>query len=111
MKFGVMLGATPDPEASIEKYISIARQTEARGFHSLWLAHIRTHDAVTAMALAGRETEIIEVGTAVTPIQPRHPMALAQQVLSASEVAKGRFTIGIGPVSYTHLTLPTTPYV
>jgi len=96
MKFGIMLGATPDPDATLNKYVSIAKDTEARGFHSLWLAHIRTHDAVMAMALAGRETEKIEVGTAVTPIQPRHPMALAQQALSASDMARGRFTLGIG---------------
>jgi len=96
MKFGIMLGATPDPDATLDKYVDIARDVEARGFDSLWLAHIRTHDAVMAMALAGRETKKIEVGTAVTPIQPRHPMALAQQALSASDMAKGRFTLGIG---------------
>jgi len=96
MNFGIMLGATPDPDASLGKYVRIARDIEARGFNSLWLAHIRSHDAVMAMALAGRETERIEVGTAVTPIQPRHPMALAQQALSASDMAGGRFTLGVG---------------
>lgn len=96
MKFGIMLGATPDPDATLDKYVAIAKDVESRGFDSLWLAHIRTHDAVMAMALAGRETARIEVGTAVTPIQPRHPMALAQQALSASDMAGGRFTLGIG---------------
>ncbi len=91
-----MLGATPDPHASIDKFITTAQNVEARGFSSLWLAHIRGHDAVMAMALAGRETSRIEVGTAVTPIQPRHPAALAQQALSASVIARNRFTLGVG---------------
>jgi len=48
------------------------------------------------MAMAARETKKIEVGTAVTPIQPRHPVALAQQALTASAMARGRLTLGIG---------------
>lgn len=96
MKLGIMLGGTPVANASVEDYVATARDLEARGFDSLWLAHIRRHDAVMAMALAGRETRRIEVGTAVTPIQPRHPMALAQQALTAQAMARGRFTLGVG---------------
>jgi len=96
MKIGIMTGGLPDPKASIEHYIAMAQDLEARGFPSLWLANIRSHDAVTAMAIAARETKVIEVGTAVTPIQPRHPVALAQQALTASALARGRFTLGIG---------------
>ena len=96
MNIGIMLGATPDPNASLEKFIATARDVEARGFPSLWLAHIRGHDAIIAMALAARETTTLEVGTAVTPIQPRHPSALAQEALTAQALANGRFTLGIG---------------
>ena len=96
MKLGIMTGAIPDPDATIDGFIELARDVERRGFASLWMANTRGHDAVTAMAIAGRETSKIEVGTAVTPIQPRHPAALAQQALSASALARGRFTLGIG---------------
>jgi len=96
MKLGIMTGAIPDPFATIDKFIAQARDVEARGFASFWLANTRGHDAVTAMAVAGRETTTLEVGTAVTPIQPRHPTALAQQALTASALARGRFTLGIG---------------
>ncbi|MCH9672321.1 MAG: TIGR03564 family F420-dependent LLM class oxidoreductase [Gammaproteobacteria bacterium] len=96
MRIGIMLGATPDPDASIDKFIATAKDMEARGFSSLWLAHIRGHDALMAMAMAARETTHLEVGTAVTPIQPRHPMALAQQALTAQAMARGRFTLGVG---------------
>jgi F420-dependent oxidoreductase-like protein len=96
MKLGIMTGGLPDANASIDYYIAMAQDLEARGFPSLWLANIRSHDAVTAMAMAARETKKIEVGTAVTPIQPRHPVALAQQALTASAMARGRLTLGIG---------------
>jgi F420-dependent oxidoreductase-like protein len=48
------------------------------------------------LALAGSQTQRIELATAVTPIQPRHPIALAQQALTASALTGGRFTLGIG---------------
>ena len=96
MKLGIMTGAIPDPAASIDNFIALAGEVEARGFASLWLANTFGHDAVTAMAMAGRETKTIEVGTAVTPIHPRHPSALAQQALTASALARGRFTLGVG---------------
>lgn len=96
MNIGIMLGSTPDPEASLDKFVSVALDVEARGFSSLWLAHIRGHDAIIAMGLAARETTALEVGTAVTPIQPRHPTALAQETLTAQAMARGRFTLGVG---------------
>ena len=96
MKLGIMTGAAPDATATIERFIAQAKDVEARGFASFWLANTRGHDAVTAMGMAGHETSALEVGTAVTPIQPRHPTALAQQALTASAVARGRFTLGIG---------------
>jgi F420-dependent oxidoreductase-like protein len=44
----------------------------------------------------GRATERIELGTAVLPIQTRHPIAMAQEALSVQEVCEGRFTLGLG---------------
>ena len=38
----------------------------------------------------------IELGTAVMPIQTRHPIAMAQEVLSVQAVCEGRFTLGLG---------------
>jgi F420-dependent oxidoreductase-like protein len=42
-------------------------------------------------------TRRIELGTAVMPIQTRHPVAMAQQVLSNQAVCEGRLTLGLGP--------------
>jgi len=53
-------------------------------------------DAINTQTIVGRETERIEVGTAAVPSYPRHPMAMAQQALTAQAVCGGRFTLGIG---------------
>jgi len=44
----------------------------------------------------GRVTERIELGTAVLPIQTRHPIAMAQESLSVQAACGGRFTLGLG---------------
>jgi F420-dependent oxidoreductase-like protein len=53
-------------------------------------------DAFVAIALMGQATGRIELGTAVLPIQTRHPIAMAQEALSVQAVCEGRFTLGIG---------------
>jgi F420-dependent oxidoreductase-like protein len=53
-------------------------------------------DAFTAITLMGQATERIELGTAVVPIQTRHPIAMAQEVMSVQAVCEGRLTLGLG---------------
>jgi len=80
----------------LDALVSQARELEARGFATAWVPHVFGLDAVTAAAVIGRETERIEIGTAVVPTYPRHPTALAQQALTAGVACRGRFTLGIG---------------
>jgi F420-dependent oxidoreductase-like protein len=95
MRIGLMYGDA-DGSAGIDAVVEMARRAESLGFASLWMPNIFSFDAITALALAGRETERIELGTAVVPTYPRHPMALAQQALTAGAASGGRFTLGIG---------------
>jgi F420-dependent oxidoreductase-like protein len=80
----------------LDDLVARARDLERRGFATIWVPHVFGYDAVTCSALIGRETERIEIGTAVVPTQPRHPAALAQQALTAAAASRGRFTLGIG---------------
>jgi 5,10-methylenetetrahydromethanopterin reductase len=96
MRIGIMLGATPGPGSTLDGLIAFAKEVEEKGFPSLWLAHVFGLDAITALALAGRETSRIELGTAVVPTYPRHPAAMAQQALTAGVASGGRFTLGVG---------------
>jgi len=95
MRIGVMFGDRRG-RGSVDELVAQARDLERRGFASLWLPHVFGFDAVPAAAVLGRETERIEIGTAVVPTYPRHPTALAQQALTASATCAGRFTLGIG---------------
>ena len=71
---------------------------EEAGFTSIWIPQIPGYlDALTAIAIVGQVTERIEIGTAVVPIQTRHPVAMAQQALTTQVACGGRFTLGLGP--------------
>ncbi len=96
MRIGLMTGSGTDRDGSIDGLIGLARRAERSGFDSLWMANIFGLDAITTLALIGRETTRIELGTAVVPSYPRHPAALAQQCLTASAASDGRFTLGLG---------------
>ncbi len=98
MRMGLMLG----PERGryrhkVAQLIADAEAAEQTGFASIWVPQIPgDFDALTAITLMGRATQRIELGTAVLPIQTRHPIAMAQEVLSNQAVCEGRFTIGLG---------------
>ena len=81
---------------TIDDVVAEVRQVEADGFASYWAPNIFGHDALTTLAIVGREVPRIELGTAVVPTYPRHPMALAQQCLTVSAACEGRLTLGIG---------------
>jgi len=95
MRIGIMAGATGGDDG-LDALVASAKDFEARGFDTMWMANIFGIDAITAAAIIGRETETIGLGTAVVPTYPRHPTALAQQALTAQAASAGRFALGIG---------------
>ena len=96
MRIGLMASVTDDPNASFDEVINNAKQAEAEGFDSLWMANIFGVDAISTLAIIGRDTKTLRLGTAVTPTYPRHPAALAQQALTTAAACQGRFNLGIG---------------
>src|SRR5437588_9961271 len=98
MRIGVMLG----PErgryrTKVQRLRADARWAEDAGLASVWIPQIPDEfDALTAATLVGAETARIEIGTAVVPVQPRHPIALAQQALSTQAACGGRLALGLG---------------
>jgi F420-dependent oxidoreductase-like protein len=81
---------------TVDGLVADARSAAEDGFGSYWTPQIFGLDALTAIAVAAREVEGIRFGTGVVPIQPRHPMMLAGQVLTVSQVSGGRLDLGIG---------------
>jgi len=94
MKIGLMMGATGTQ--TLDDVIGMAQSAEAAGIDSLWMANIFSYDAISTLAIIGRATSTITLGTAVTPTYPRHPTAMAQQALTTAAASGNRFTLGIG---------------
>lgn len=67
------------------------------GFAGVWIPQTPSVDALTALAVVAREVPDIPIGTAVVPIQGRHPIPLAQQAITTALAAgPRRFTLGVG---------------
>jgi 5,10-methylenetetrahydromethanopterin reductase len=81
---------------SVDGLVAAAKSAHEDGFGSYWTSQIFSLDALTALAVAAREVPDIRFGTGVVPIQPRHPMMLAGQALTVSQVSGGRLDLGIG---------------
>ena len=98
MRIGVMIGPERGRYSTkVDRMRADARWAEEAGLASVWIPQIPDEfDALTAATIIGSETSRIEIGTAVVPVQPRHPIALAQQALSVQAVLEGRLALGLG---------------
>jgi F420-dependent oxidoreductase-like protein len=94
MRIGLPGGGTTD-----DAIIRQAERAEQEGFTSLWYSSAVAGDPLVAMALAGRATSAIELGTSVLQTYPCHPLLQATRVaaVAAATGAPGRVTIGVGP--------------
>ncbi len=92
MRISIFGGELP----TIDAAVAAARQVESDGFAGFYVPQIFGLDALTTLAVVGHEVPRIELGTAVIPTYPRHPMMLAAQALSAQQASGGRLILGIG---------------
>jgi alkanesulfonate monooxygenase SsuD/methylene tetrahydromethanopterin reductase-like flavin-dependent oxidoreductase (luciferase family) len=69
---------------------------EAAGIRQIWKNQADL-DTLTIFAAAATKTSAVRLGTAIVQTYPRHPLALAQQVLALNDIAPGRLRLGIGP--------------
>jgi 5,10-methylenetetrahydromethanopterin reductase len=123
VRVGVFISETTGERTPVDQLVANARDAESRGLATGWVPHIPwSLDALTALAVVARETSTIELGTAVVPTFPRHPMSLAQDAMSVQAIAHGRLALGIGPshalviegmygLSYDHPAAHTEEYV
>ena len=96
MRMGLQVSADRGRYATkVEKLQADARWADEAGLDTVWTPQIPDEfDVMTAATLLGAATSRIEVGTSIVPLQPRHPIVLAQQALSNQAVCEGRFTLG-----------------
>src|SRR4051812_41813969 len=84
--------------ATADRIVQQAIDAEADGFSSLWYASAVFGDPLVAMALAGRATSAIELGTSVLQTYTCHPVLQVNRAAStAAAMGRAGFTLGVGP--------------
>jgi len=94
-----MIGAERgDTARKVRRLAEEIAWAESAGLPTAWIPQVPDDmDALQIVTLLGTRTERIELGTAVVPVHPQHPVALARQALTAHAITGGRLTLGIGP--------------
>ncbi|MBT5773086.1 MAG: LLM class flavin-dependent oxidoreductase [Dehalococcoidia bacterium] len=80
-------------------FVAQVRQAEDAGIRVAWttIGGAGGADPLTVAAAALTATDSIDIGTAIIPTWPRHPIILAQQAQALEQLAPGRLRLGIGP--------------
>jgi probable F420-dependent oxidoreductase len=94
VKLGAVLAGFPT--LPLADYLALARDVEARGYHTAWLGETAGGDAITLMTLLASQTQRIGVASGVIPIQTRSPIILGMSAATLAHVAPGRITLGLG---------------
>jgi 5,10-methylenetetrahydromethanopterin reductase len=92
VKISIGLGT----DGPIDRTIARARELVDLGLTSMWSSQIFGPDTLTVLALVGREVPEADLGTAVVPVQPRHPSMLAAQARTVQAAIGGHLSLGIG---------------
>ncbi len=104
MRFALMVD--PQEGLSYAGMLELARAAEEAGFETFvrsdhWLSleagwSRAANDAWITLAGLARDTRRIRLGTMVSPVTFRHPVALAKIVTTVDEMSGGRVELGIG---------------
>jgi F420-dependent oxidoreductase-like protein len=94
MRIGLFISSTGG--VPLERMIERFGAAETAGLQTAWAGNTFDWDALTLLALAGRATRRIELGSWVVPAPTRHPVALEQQAITTQHACTGRLALGIG---------------
>ncbi len=83
--------------STAERAIEQAIEAESTGFTSLWYPGAVGGDPLVQMALAGRATKTIELGTSVLVTYTAHPTLQASRIQSVAAAVGRPVTLGVGP--------------
>jgi probable F420-dependent oxidoreductase len=76
--------------------VEFAREAEACGYDSAWVAEVGGNDAFALGSAVGSATSRLRIGTAVVPMNIRGPAMLAMAASTMQAMTRGRAICGIG---------------
>jgi F420-dependent oxidoreductase-like protein len=76
--------------------IERVKLAESLGYESVYVTHIAARDPFVVLSAYAAATERIRLGTGVTPIYARTPVATAQSAATIDEYSGGRMVLGVG---------------
>ena len=80
----------------LETAIERVKLAESLGYESVYVTHIAARDPFTVLTAYAGATERVRLGTGVTPIYARTPVATAQAAATIDEYSGGRMVLGLG---------------
>lgn len=93
---GILLFPNPNAINLVDDMVAQASRAHAIGVRRVWLGQQNDHDAIALAGLIGAAVPGLGVGTAVVPINPRHPLIIASLAQTAQAASHGNFSLGIG---------------
>src|SRR5690349_5373804 len=91
------IGLTVRADSPADLVTTLA-QVEEAGVEQVWLPFgpLQSPDLLTTLAAAAARTTHLKLGSYIIQVTTRHPVLLAQQVLSVNSLAPNRFRLGLG---------------
>jgi 5,10-methylenetetrahydromethanopterin reductase len=95
-RFGISRGVSP--RETFAQVGETAKEIENLGFDMLWFVdhQLGMKDVYAAMNVAALNTTRLEIGSAVTQLQTRHPTVTANATTALDELSNGRAILGLG---------------
>jgi 5,10-methylenetetrahydromethanopterin reductase len=114
----VRIGINVDGGSRLDELLAQVRGAAELGYSTAWLSQspgggprgrsgrgsrhqVFGYDPLTAFAVASQQVNAIEFGTNIIATYPRHPMVLAEQVLTLAAASTAPVVLGLG-VSHRH---------
>ena len=99
MNLGKLALSLPVP-GDVAACLEWARRAEDLGYESIWIAETGGPDPFVLAGAVAQVTKRVRIGLAVSPVYIRTPATIAAAAGTVSQLAPGRFILGLGASSH-----------
>jgi probable F420-dependent oxidoreductase len=99
MNLGKLALSLPVP-GDVAACLDWSRQAEDLGYESIWIAETGGPDPFVLAGAVAQVTKRVRIGLAVSPVYIRTPATIAAATGTVSQLAAGRFILGLGASSH-----------